>query len=122
VLPFRAVAPSTLGTYLRSFTFGHVRQLNEVIEAEPKRAWSLGMTPGDDPLDIDIDIDSTICEVSGYQKQGVAYGYTKKLGYHPLLAVRSDTGEVLHCRMRKGSANSHLMALTILRTLKPVPI
>lgn len=46
-----------------------------------------------------IDIDSTICEVSGYQKQGAAYGYTKKLGYHPLLAVRSDTGEVLHQRM-----------------------
>ncbi|MHB8190326.1 MAG: IS1380 family transposase [Ferrimicrobium sp.] len=33
-------------------------------------------------------------------------GYTKKLGYHPLLAVRSDTGEVLHQRMRKGSANT----------------
>ena len=53
-----------------------------------------------------IDIDSTICEVAGYHKQGAAYGYTKKLGYHPILAVRSDTGEVLHCRMRKGSANT----------------
>ncbi len=50
-----------------------------------------------------IDIDSTICEVSGYHKQGAAYGYTKKLGYHPILAVRSETGEVLHGRMRKGS-------------------
>jgi hypothetical protein len=62
------------------------------------------MAPGDDPLIIDID--STICEVSGYHKQGAAYGYTKKLGYHPILAVRSDTGEVLHCRMRNGSANT----------------
>jgi len=104
VLPFHVVAPSTLGTYLRSFTFGHVRQLDEVIEAELAKAWSLGMAPGDDPLIIDID--STICEVSGYNKQGAAYGYTKKLGYHPILAVRSDTGEVLHSRMRKGSANT----------------
>ena len=104
LLPFHVAAPSTLGTYLRSFTFGHVRQLDEVIEEELAKAWSLGMAPGDDPLVIDID--STICEVSGYHKQGAAYGYTKKLGYHPILAVRSDTGEVLHCRMRKGSANT----------------
>jgi hypothetical protein len=104
LLPFHVAAPSTLGTYLRSFTFGHVRQLDEVIEEELTRAWAMGLAPGDDPLVIDID--STICEVSGYHKQGAAYGYTKKLGYHPLLAVRSDTGEVLHQRMRKGSANT----------------
>ncbi|WP_276970719.1 IS1380 family transposase, partial [Ferrimicrobium acidiphilum] len=104
LLPFHVAAPSTLGTYLRSFTFGHVRQLDEVIEEELTRAWAMGLAPGDDPLVIDID--STICEVSGYHKQGAAYGYTKKLGYHPILAVRSDTGEVLHCRMRKGSANT----------------
>ena len=104
VLPFRVAAPSTLGTYLRSFTFGHIRQLDEVIEAELARSWALGMAPGDEPLVIDVD--STICEVSGHKKQGAAYGYTKKLGYHPLLAVRSDTGEVLHQRMRKGSANT----------------
>ena len=103
LLPFHVAAPSTLGTYLRSFTFGHVRQLDEVIEEELTRAWAMGLAPGDDPLVIDID--STICEVSGYHKQGAAYGYTKKLGYHPILAVRSD-GEVLHCRMRKGSANT----------------
>ena len=50
-----------------------------------------------------IDLDSTICEVHGKQKQGAAYGYTKVLGYHPLLATRADTGEVLHARLRKGS-------------------
>lgn len=104
VLPFRVMAPSTLGTYLRSFSFGHVRQLDAVIEAELAEAWALGMTPREDPLVIDID--STICEVSGHKKQGAAYGYTKVLGYHPILAVRSDTGEVLHQRMRKGSANT----------------
>ncbi|MBA2316184.1 MAG: transposase [Euzebyales bacterium] len=47
-----------------------------------------------------------ICEVHGYQKQGAAYGYTRQLGYHPVLATRADTGEVLHTRMRKGSANT----------------
>ena len=35
-----------------------------------------------------------------------AFGYTKVLGYHPILATRADTGEVLHARMRKGSANT----------------
>jgi hypothetical protein len=51
-----------------------------------------------------IDLDSTICEVHGKQKHGAAYGYTKVLGYHPILATRADTGEVLHARLRKGSS------------------
>ncbi|MDP9069953.1 MAG: hypothetical protein M3N68_01435 [Actinomycetota bacterium] len=42
VLPFRVMAPSTLGTFLRSFTFGHVRQLDRVIGETIRRAWSLG--------------------------------------------------------------------------------
>lgn len=42
----------------------------------------------------------------GYAKQGAAYGYTRQLGYHPILATRADTGEILHTRMRKGSANT----------------
>jgi len=53
-----------------------------------------------------IDIDSTICEVAGNHKHGAGYGYTHVLGYHPLLATRADNGEVLHARMRKGSANT----------------
>ena len=53
-----------------------------------------------------IDVDSFVGEVHGYKKQGAAYGYTRKLGYHPLLATRADTGEVLHIRLRKGSANT----------------
>ena len=53
-----------------------------------------------------IDIDSFIGEVHGDQKQGASYGYTRQLGYHPILAVRSDTGEVLHIRNRKGKANT----------------
>jgi Transposase DDE domain group 1 len=53
-----------------------------------------------------IDIDSTICDVDGKQKQGAAYGHTGVLGYHPLVASRADTGEIVHARMRKGSANT----------------
>jgi Transposase DDE domain group 1 len=53
-----------------------------------------------------IDVDATICEVHGYHKQGACYGCTHRLGYHPLLATRADTGEVLHARLRKGAANT----------------
>jgi len=102
VLPFKVMAPSTLGTFLRSFTFGHVRQLDAVIAEAIRRAWSLGCGPGTAP--VTIDLDSTIVEVHGRHKQGAAFGYTRQLGYHPLLAVRSETGEVLHARLRKGSS------------------
>lgn len=104
VLPFRVMAPSTLGTFLRSFTFGHVRQLEAVVGEVLRRAWSMGAGPGSARLVIDVD--STICEVEGHKKQGAAFGYTRVLGYHPILATRADTGEVLHARMRKGSANT----------------
>ena len=102
VLPFRVMAPSTLGTFLRSFTFGHIRQLDAVIAEATCRAWALGAGPGAGAMTIDLD--STICEVYGKLKQGAAYGYTKVLGYHPLLATWAATGEVLHARMRKGSS------------------
>jgi len=104
VLAFRVMAPSTLGTFLRSFSFGHVRQLEAVVGETLRRAWSMGAGPGGRRLVIDVD--STICEVAGKKKQGAAFGYTKKLGYHPILATRADTGEVVHARMRKGSANT----------------
>ena len=102
VLPFRVMAPSTLGTFLRAFTFGHIRQLDKVIAETIRRAWSLGAGPGADRMVIDLD--STICEVHGKLKQGAAYGYTHVLGYHPLVAVWSKTGEILHARLRKGSS------------------
>jgi hypothetical protein len=53
-----------------------------------------------------MDVDSTVCEVHGHHKGGAAYGYTRVLGYHPLLATKADTGEVLHVRMRTGRAAS----------------
>ena len=104
VLPFKVMAPSTIGTFLRSFTFGHVRQLDAVLNRTLTRAWRCGVGPGDTALVIDLD--STICEVHGHAKQGASYGYTRRLGYHPLLATRAGTGEVLFARMRRGSANT----------------
>ena len=104
VLGHTVMAPSTLGTFLRAFTFGHVRQLEAVIGKTLQRAWRFGVGPGSKPLVIDID--STICEVDGKAKQGASYGYTHKLGYHPLLATRADSGEIVQARMRKGSANT----------------
>ena len=104
VLPFKVMAPSTVGTFLRSFTFGHVRQLDAVLSRTLARAWNVGAGPGGGALTVDLD--STICEVHGKKKHGAAYGYTRRLGYHPLLATRGGTGEVLLARMRKGSAGS----------------
>jgi hypothetical protein len=104
ILGHRVMAPSTLGTFLRAFSFGHVRQLDLVLDRSLARAWQAGAGPGDGPLVIDID--SFIGEVHSDQKQGASYGYTRQLGYHPILAVRGDTGEVLHIRNRKGKANT----------------
>ena len=120
VLPFAPLAPSTLGTFLRSFTFGHVRQLDKALESAQMRAWSVGAAPA--VAEMTVDLDSTVCEVCGKAKHGAAYGHTGVLGYHPLVAVRSDTGEVLHSRMRSGSSqrgNEHFAreALARLRRL-----
>jgi len=104
IVGHRVMAPSTLGTFLRAFTFGHVRQLDHVLDVAVKRAWEAGAGPGDGPLVIDID--SFVGEVHGDQKDGAAYGYTHVLGYHPIIATRADTGEVLHIRCRTGSANT----------------
>jgi len=97
-------APSTLGTFLRAFTFGHVRQLDRVLDQALMRAWRAGAGPGEERLVVDVD--SFVGESYGYQKQGVGFGYTKQRGYHPLLASRAGTGEILHVRLRKGQANT----------------
>ena len=103
VLPFAVAAPSTVGTFLRAFTFGHVRQLDRLADLTLKRVWTgFGAGPGNRRLVIDVD--STITEVFGYQKQGAAYGYTGVKGYHPLIASRADTAEIVHSRLRKGSS------------------
>jgi Transposase DDE domain group 1 len=108
-------APSTLGTFLRAFTFGHVRQLDKLLGEALERAWKLGAGPGEDRLVIDVD--SFVGQVCGRLKQGAAYGYTGLLGYHPLLATRADTREALHIRLRKGSANTQKGALRFIEEL-----
>jgi hypothetical protein len=104
VLGHRVMAPSTCGTFLRAFTFGHVRQLDRWSEFALTAAWRAGAGPGSAPMTIDID--STICRTHGYAKEGATFGYTHKRGYHPLVATRAETGEILHVRFRKGSANT----------------
>jgi len=104
VVGHSVAAPSTLGTFLRSFTFGHVRQLDRVLGETLTRAWAAGAGPGERRLVVDVD--SFVGEVHGRSKQGASFGYTRQRGYHPLLATRADTGEVLHIRRRKGSANT----------------
>ena len=102
VLPFRVMASSTVGTFLCSFTWGHVRQLEKVLTVALGRAWRAGAGPPKKGMTLDLD--STICEVSGKAKGGAARGYTHKLGYHPLLAFRADTGEVVGARLREGGS------------------
>ncbi len=105
VLGHELRAPSTLGTFLRSFTFGHARQLDRVSRDLLARAWAAGAGPGDDAFTIDLD--STICETYGLAKQGGSrFTYTHVRGYHPLVAVVAGTGDVVHSRLRGGPANS----------------
>ena len=117
VLGHEVAAPSTLGTFLRAFTFGHVRQLDRVLAQSLVRAWAAGAGPGPDRLVVDVD--SFVGEVYGYKKQGAGYGYTHTLGYHPIIATRAQTGEVLHIRARKGSANTSRGALRFVEELIP---
>ena len=102
VLGFEPLASSTLGTWLRSFSWGHVRQFDKAQELALARAWSVGAAP--EAAEMTVDVDSTVCEVHGTAKRGAGYGHTGVLGYHPLVAVRDDTGEVIHTRMRSGSS------------------
>jgi hypothetical protein len=111
----RLAAPSTLGTFLRAFTFGHVRQLDRVLDQALARAWRAGAGPGAGRLVMDVD--SFVGEVHGYAKQGAAFGYSRLRGYHPILASRADTGEVLHVRLRTGSANPQRGALRFVEEL-----
>ena len=84
-------APSTIGTFLRSFTWGHARQLDKVSGQLLARAWAAGGGPGD--AAVTIDIDSSIHETYGLQKQGGSkFTHTKVRGYHPLYSVIAGTG------------------------------
>ena len=114
VLGCAVKAPSTLGTFLRSFRWGHVRQLDRVTRELLARAWATGAGPGAAPFTIDLD--STICETYGLAKEGARHhGYTGVRGYHPLLAVAAGSGDVLMARLREGRAHTAQRAAHFLR-------
>jgi hypothetical protein len=100
VLGHRVMVPFTLGTFLRSSPSGTSASSTGSPNNSSRGHGPPGAGPGDGPMTIDLD--STICEVHGDHKQGAAYGSTHTLGYHPLIASRADTGEVLHARQRTG--------------------
>ena len=130
----RAYAPSTLGSFLRSFTFGHVRQLDALasrfltrLAAQGERAAQVvGDGTGGRVL---VDIDDTIIQVHGHAKQGAGFGYSGVRGLNALLATVTTSGSapvVVAQRLRKGSCGSprgakRLVAdaLKTVRTLHP---
>ena len=106
-----AHAPSTLGSFLRAMTFGHVRQLDAVasrfLVALAADTALLGAADATGP--VMVDLDDTIVEVHGYRKQGAAFGYSGVRGLNAILAtVCTDTVApvVVAQRLRKGSCGS----------------
>lgn len=123
-------APSTLGSFLRSFTFGHVRQLDAV--ATRFLANLASETPllpsGNEDEYVLVDIDDTIIEVHGYQKQGSGFGYSGVRGLNALLATVKTSASapvVIGQRLRKGSCGSPRGAARLisdaLATVRRVP-
>ena len=107
-----AYAPSTLGSFLRAFSFGHVRQLDAVASRFLTRLTAqapLIARSSDISERVMVDIDDTIIEVHGYSKQGSGYGYSGVRGLNALLATVStkDSAPVVVAqRLRKGSCGS----------------
>ena len=87
-------APSTLGTFLRGFTFGHVRQLDAVAARLLARlAAASPLLPGAAAgAWVFLDVDDTVKPMHGYAQQGVGYGYTKVKGLNAQLATASTPG------------------------------
>lgn len=82
-------APSTLGSFLRAFPFGHVRQLDAVAwQWLVNLAGTAPVVSGIDDFAL-ADIDDTINEVHGYQKQGSGYGYSGVRGLNALIGIVS---------------------------------
>ncbi|MDQ3274804.1 MAG: transposase, partial [Actinomycetota bacterium] len=102
-------APSTLGTFLRTFTFGHVRQLDAVAAGfVAYLAAATPLLPGVEQVCF-VDIDDTIRATHGYAKQGAGYGYTGVKGLNALLATVSTplaAPVIAATRLRRGSTNS----------------
>jgi hypothetical protein len=102
-------APSTLGSFLRSFRFGHVRQLDAVAA---RTLIGLGqqvpLLPGIDDYAL-ADMDDLIIEVHGYAKQGAGFGYTQVRGLNSFIGTVSTPRAapvIVAQRLRKGSCGS----------------
>ncbi len=133
----RAYAPSTLGSFLRTFTFGHVRQLDAVASRFVTRLATVTPLTGTSPLIVAadtssqpvlVDIDDTIIEVHGYTKQGSGYGYSGVRGLNALIATLSTTTSapvIVAQRLRKGSCGSppgaKRLVADALRTTRSLP-
>ena len=104
-------APSTLGSFLRSFTFGHVRQLDAVASrllVNLAQQAPIVPAPSDDGM-VFVDVDDTIIEVHGHQKQGAGFGYSGVRGINALLATVSTSTSapvIVAQRLRKGASGS----------------
>jgi hypothetical protein len=102
-----AYAPSTLGSFLRSFTFGHIRQLDAVASRFLTRLAAqapLIRAPQESNARVMVDVDDTIIEVHRYSKQGSGYGYSGVRGLNALLATVSTSQSapvVVAQRLRK---------------------
>lgn len=104
-------APSTLGTHLRSFTHGHVQQLDAVAARllAGLTARVPGLLDGADQM-MFVDVDDTIREVHGYGKQGAAFGYSGVRGLNAQVAVVSTpiaAPVIAAARLRRGNVASH---------------
>jgi Transposase DDE domain group 1 len=109
----KVYAPSTLGSFLRAFTFGHVRQLDAVASRVLTALGSctpLLSAPAKEPDRLVlVDVDDTVIEVRGYAKQGASFGYTRVRGLNALLATVSTSScapVIVAQRLRKGSCGS----------------
>ncbi len=108
----RIYAPSTLGSFLRTFTFGHVRQLDAVAWRFLARLADSTPLLGDPAADesmVFLDVDDTIIEVHGHAKQGAGFGYSGVRGLNALLATVSAGSfapVIIGQRLRKGSTGS----------------
>lgn len=118
----RAYAPSTLGSFLRTFTFGHVRQLDAVASRllialaslTGLRGASADPETGEADTVVDrgyalLDVDDTIIEVHGHAKQGAGFGYSGVRGLNALLATLTTPTSapvIVAQRLRKGSTGS----------------
>jgi hypothetical protein len=118
-----AKAPSTIGTWLRSFTYGHLRQLDAIARQLLLVCWTAGAGPHRLDELLHLDLDSTIVETHGLAKEGAFFGYTGVRGHHPLIARVSEPGQpgwIAHTRFRRGNAaagrgGAHFLAETIAR-------